>query len=91
MAYTVVDEFAMYQNRGGGDGGGKGKERGEQVRETRSHAEKLFNEDTFEEALVDLDEDEEERKKAQEHPKQYLRDKGVQIPGNPEVEVRSDN
>lgn len=91
MAHTVVDEFAMYQNRGGGSGGGKRQGRGEQVRETRRHAGKLFNDDNFEEALVDLEEDEEKRKKAQEHPKQYLRDKGVQIPGNPEVEVRPDN
>lgn len=46
---------------------------------------------TTSKALVALDEDEEERKKAQEHPKQYRRDKGVQIPGNPEVEVIPDN
>lgn len=59
----------------------------EQVKKGRQNAQKLLQNDSLEEALLELDQEGEELEKAKENPKQWLKDRGVELPGNPTVKL----
>ena len=60
----------------------------DKVKNGRRNARKLLQNDKFEEALVELDKRDEAFKKAKDNPKQWFKDQGVDLPGNPDtVEV----
>lgn len=74
-----------------GRSGDRGKGRPDQVRNARQHGAKVLNDENIEEALIELDEGGEAVKEAENNPKKWLRNKGVQLPGDPSVEIKGDN
>ena len=61
----------------------------DKARNTRGHANRILSQDSFEEAFVALQNEEEELEQAKGNPKKWLKDKGVQLPGNPNVDIQS--
>lgn len=61
----------------------------DKVKKGRRNAQQLLQSNKFEEALLELDQEGEEFEKAKKNPKQWLKDRGVQLPGNPDtVEIK---
>lgn len=59
----------------------------DQVKKGRRNAQKVLQDDNFEEALLELDKEGDEFEKAKKNPKQWLKDQGVNLPGNPTVKI----
>ena len=59
----------------------------DRVRKARKNAQKLLNKGEVEDALVKLDKRDEDFEKAKKNPKQWFKDQGVKLPGDPSVEV----
>lgn len=57
----------------------------EKVKNGRRNAQALLQSDKFEDAMLALDQEGEEFEKAKKNPKQWLKDQGVQLPGNPDT------
>lgn len=55
------------------------------IKKGRRNAQQLLQNDKFEEALLKLEEGGEESEKAKKNPRQWLKDQGVQVPGNPDT------
>ena len=59
----------------------------DQIKKGRRNAQKLIQSDTFEQALLKIDEDESAFESAKQKPKQWFKDQGVEFPGDPTVRV----
>lgn len=61
----------------------------DQIKKGRRNSQQLLQSDKFEEALLELNKGGEEFKKAKKNPREWLKDQGVQLPGNPDtVEIK---
>lgn len=59
------------------------------VKNGRRNAQKLLQSDDFEKALLKINQGDEEFEKAKKNPRQWLKDQGVSLPGNPDkVEIK---
>lgn len=60
----------------------------DRVKKAKKNAEKLLRKGEVEDALVELDKREDAFEEAKKNPKQWFEDQGINLPGDPSVEVK---